>query len=95
MYVEGMHIYYILYFKMLCAQRIELQQISHILEQPISLQTSRRKTRKRPYMYSLVLFIPVGAGTVPACTRKKNQKYLHIRVFDAIFLRPLKLKIKK
>jgi hypothetical protein len=25
---------------------------------------------KRPY--SLVLFIPVGAGTVPACTRKKN-----------------------
>ena len=57
-----------------------MQQISHILEQPISLQTSRRKTRKRPYI--LVLFIPVGASTVPACTRKKmNQKYLHLRVF--------------
>ena len=31
------------------------QQIANILEQPISLQTSRRKTRKRPY--SLVLFV--------------------------------------
>ena len=32
-----------------------------------SLQTSPRKTRKRPY--SLVLFIPVGAGAALACTR--------------------------
>ena len=41
-----------------------MQQIANILEQPISLQTSRRKTSKRPY--SLVLFIPVGAGKLPA-----------------------------
>ena len=48
-----------------------MQQIhvANILEQPISLQTSPRKTRKRPY--SLVLFIPAGAATVAACTRKK------------------------
>ena len=44
-------------------------QIADILEQPISPRTSRRKIRKRPY--SLLLFIPVGAGTVPACTREK------------------------
>ena len=63
-----------------------MQQIANILEQPISLQTSRRrKIRKRPC--SLVLFIPLGAGAAPACTRKKiNQKYLHIFEFsDAIF----------
>ena len=55
-----------------------MQQIANILEQPISLQTSRRrKIRKRPC--SLVLFIPLGAGAAPACTRKKiNQKYLRI-----------------
>jgi hypothetical protein len=46
-----------------------MQQIANILEQPISLQTSRRKIRKRPC--SLVLFISVGAGAAPACTRKK------------------------
>jgi hypothetical protein len=46
-----------------------MQQIANILEQPISLQTLRRKIRKHPC--SFVLFIPVGAGTVPACTRKK------------------------
>jgi hypothetical protein len=46
-----------------------MQQIANILEQPISPQTSPRKTRKRPY--SLVLFVPVGAATVAACTRKK------------------------
>jgi hypothetical protein len=46
-----------------------MQQISNIWEQPISPQTSRRKNLNRPYR--LVLFIPVGAGTVPACTRKK------------------------
>ena len=51
-----------------------MQQISiaHILEQPISPRTSRRKTRKRPY--SPVLFIPVGGGKVPACTREKINK---------------------
>ena len=49
-----------------------MQQIANILEQPISLQTSPRKTRKRPY--SLVLFIPVGAGKLPACTRKNKLK---------------------
>jgi hypothetical protein len=46
-----------------------MQQIANILEQPISLQTSPRKTRKRPY--SLVLFIPVGAEAASACTCKK------------------------
>jgi hypothetical protein len=45
---------------------------SHILEQPISLQILRRKTRKR--QCSLVLFIPVGAGAAPACTRTKKIK---------------------
>jgi hypothetical protein len=58
-----------------------MQQIANILEQPISLQTSRRKTGKRPY--SLVLFIPVGAGTVPACTRKKKIKNIYIFEFSA------------
>jgi hypothetical protein len=65
-----------------------MQQIhvANILEQPISLQTSRRKIRKRPC--SLVLFISVGAGAAPACTRKKiNQKYLHLRVFRSDFRR--------
>ena len=68
-----------------------MQQIAHILEQPFSLQTSHRKTRKRP-PYNLVLFIPLGAGTVPACTREKNKlqiltslifptQYVHIRFF--------------
>ena len=47
-----------------------MQQKANILEQPISPQTSPRKNRKRPY--SLVLFIPVGAGMMPACTRIKN-----------------------
>ena len=61
-----------------------MQQIANILEQPISPQTSPRKTRKRPY--SLVLFIPVGAGKLPACTRKKiNSKYLHLRFFRSDF----------
>ena len=59
-----------------------MQQIANILEQPISLQTSPRKTRKRPY--SLVLFILVGAGAAPACTRKKiNKKYIYIFEFSA------------
>jgi hypothetical protein len=63
-----------------------MQQIANILEQPISLQTSRRKIRKRPF--SLVLFIPVGAGKLPARTRKKiNQKYLHLRIFRRDFRR--------
>ena len=55
------------------AQRIELYatKSQHFVEQPISPQTSPRKTRKRPY--SLVLFILVGAGAAPACTRKKNK----------------------
>ena len=61
-----------------------MQQKANILEQPIFPQTSPRKNRKRPY--SLVLFIPVGAGTVPACTRKKiNQKYLQLRIFRRDF----------
>jgi hypothetical protein len=63
-----------------------MQQIANILEQPISPQTSPRKTRKRPY--SLVLFIPVGAGAAPACTRKKiNKKYLHLQFFRSDFRR--------
>ena len=51
------------------SKAFEMQQIANILEQPISLQTSPRKTRKRPY--SLVLFIPAGAGAAPACTHTK------------------------
>jgi hypothetical protein len=39
-----------------------MQQIANILEQPISPQTSPRKTRKRPY--SPVMFIPVGAENI-------------------------------
>jgi len=58
-----------------------MQQIANILEQPISLQTSPRKTRKRPY--SLVPFIPVGAGAAPACTRKKKIKNIYIFEFSA------------
>ena len=58
-----------------------MQQIANILEQPISPQTSPRKTRKRPY--SLVRFIPVGAGAAPACTRKKKIKNIYIFEFSA------------
>ena len=68
-----------------------MQQIANILEQPISLQTSRRKIRKRPFSLVL-LFIPVGAGKLPARTRKKiNQKYLHLRIFRRDFRRDLYL----
>jgi hypothetical protein len=67
-----------------------MQQIANILEQPISRQTSRRKIRKRPC--SLVLFIPVGAGKLLACTCVKiYQKYLHLRIFRRDFRRDLYL----
>jgi hypothetical protein len=49
-----------------------MQQIANILEQPISPQTLPRKNRKRPY--NLVLFIPVGAGMMPACTVHVKKK---------------------
>jgi hypothetical protein len=73
-----------------------MQQIANILEQPISLQTSPRKTRKRPYMYSLVLFIPVWCDhrsrhgaycTVLVHVKNKLKECLHLRVFRSDFRR--------
>ena len=66
-YCTTMHIYIIYIY--IERSKDWMQQKANILEQPISPQTSPRKTRKRPY--SLVLFIPVGAGKLPAWTCKK------------------------